>query len=66
MLALQVADLEELEELREAAGKLKALCRASTLAMWKEWRAGIEAQYAAKLQVCSQVCSAHAVLSTSW
>lgn len=53
----QLAEGEELEELKEAAARLKRLCRASTLAQWKTWRAGIEGQQIGSFQVCILVLS---------
>lgn len=56
-----MGDGQQVAQLKQAAGRLKAACRAATLATWKEWRAGMEAQLAGKLQVscCPPDASLH-------
>lgn len=48
---LQMANAAELEACKEDVAALKKLCRQRTLAVWKAWRADMEADKAKLLQV---------------
>lgn len=54
LLLLQTASLEDHEAIKCGAQALKKLCRIKTNMSWKEWRATMEAQKGASLQVQCQ------------
>jgi len=47
----QGAGEDEAAQLKAAAAALKRLCRMRTSVAWKDWRASVEAEHAATLQV---------------